>query len=215
MGLLGYGTIGVNAGGSRGVQEAAVDPFHERGLLMSITPIEQITPDTVERAACHEAGHGVAHRHFGRRISYIFITTDGNGITSITKSVHSVGPPKQPAPLVPDHTLLVVAMAGRAAEAIQYPTLPRDELIRLSMSDEEQARDFVRDLYGKNLTDEQVTAYVNAAEAEASHLLRKAWPAVVALARALRARVLTCGLDGDEAMTIMDDALLSLPPTSP
>jgi hypothetical protein len=79
----------------------------------------------------------------------------------------------------------------------------------LSKSDEEQARDFVRELYGSSLSDNQVTGYVDAAEVEASQILRGAWPAVVALAETLQSRV-PVGLDGDEAMTIMDDALLPL-----
>jgi hypothetical protein len=103
---------------------------------------------------------------------------------------------------------LVAVMAGRAAEAIQYPALAREELIRLSKSDEEKARDFVRHLYGGHLSDGEVTAYVDAAEAEATQILRSGWPAAVALAEALQSRVLACGLDGDEAMTIMDDAQL-------
>src|ERR1700730_8795302 len=174
---------------------------------MPFAPADQLMPDILERAACHEAGHAVSHRHFGRRISFIFITPDGSGITSITQSVQGVGKPRQPAPTVPDHAQLVAVMAGRAAEAIQYPALPRDELVELSKSDEEQARDFVRELYGSSLSDNQVTGYVDAAEVEASQILRGAWPAVVALAETLQFRLLACGLDGDEAMTIMDDAL--------
>jgi hypothetical protein len=99
-------------------------------------------------------------------------------------------------------------MAGRAAEAIHYPALPRCELVRLSKSDEEQARDFVQKLYGSSLSDDKVTAYVDAAESEASRILCNAWRAVMALAEALQSRVHSCGLDGDEAMTIMDAALL-------
>ena len=99
-----------------------------RRPMMPIAPM----PDILERAACHEAGHAATHRHFGRRISYIFITPDGSGITSITQSVQGVGAPRQPAPMVPDHAQLVAVMAGRAAEAIQYPALPRDELVELS-----------------------------------------------------------------------------------
>ena len=175
--------------------------------MMPIAPANQKIPDILERAACHEAGHAVTHRHFGRRISYIFITPDGNGITSITQSVQGVGGPRQPAAMVPDHAQLVAVMAGRAAEAIQYPALPRDELVRLSKSDEEKARDFVHEVYGGSLSDDEVTAYVDAAEAEASQILCGAWPAVVALAETLQSRMLACGLDGDEAMTIMDDAV--------
>jgi hypothetical protein len=163
-------------------------------------------PDILERAACHEAGHAVTLRHFGHRISYIFITLDGNGITSVTQSVQGTGTPTQPTPMTPDHAQLVAVMAGRAAEAIQYLALPREELVRLSKSDEEKARDFVHSLYGSNLSDEEVTAYVDAAEAEASEIVRSGWPAVVALAEALQSAVLECGFDGDEAMTIMDDA---------
>jgi hypothetical protein len=174
---------------------------------MQLAPADQKMPNILDRAACHEAGHAVTHRHFGRRISYIFITPDGNGITSITQSVQGVGAPRQPPPMVPDHAQLVAVMAGRAAEAIKYPALPRDELVRLSKSDEEKARDFVHELYGSSLSDDQVTAYVDAAEAEASQILRAAWPAVIALAETLQSRLLACGLDGDEAMTIMDDAL--------
>jgi hypothetical protein len=166
-------------------------------------------PDILERAAFHEAGHAVTHRHFGSLISFIFITPDGSGITSITQSVQGVGKPRQPAPIVPDHAQLVVVMAGRAAEAIQYPALPRDELVELSKSDEEQARYFVRELYGSSLSDNHVTGYVDAAEVEASQILRGAWPAVVALAETLQSRV-PVGLDGDEAVTIMDDTLLPL-----
>jgi hypothetical protein len=86
-------------------------------------------PDILERAACHEAGHAVTHRHFGRRISFVFITPDGSGITSITQSVQGVGKPRQPAPTVPDHAQLVAVMAGRAAEAIQYPLYPGMSLL--------------------------------------------------------------------------------------
>jgi hypothetical protein len=178
-----------------------------RRPMMPIAPM----PDILERAACHEAGHAATHRHFGRRISYIFITPDGNGITSITQSVQGIGGPRQPLPMVPHHAQLVAVMAGRAAEAIQYPFLPRDELVRLSKSDEEKARDFVHELYGSGLSDDQVTAYVDAAEAEASQILRGAWLAVVALAETLQSQIVACGLDGDEAMTIMDDALLRVP----
>jgi hypothetical protein len=174
---------------------------------MPLAPADQLMPEILERAARHEAGHAVTHRHFGRRISFIFITADGSGITSITQSVQGVGKPRQPTSMVPDHAQLVAVMAGRAAEAIQYPALPRDELVRLSKSDEEKARDFVHELYGSSLSDDQVTAYVDAAEAEAFQILRAAWPAVIALAETLQSRLLACGLDGDEAMTIMDDAL--------
>ena len=166
--------------------------------------------DIVERAAFHEAGHAVTLRHFGHRISYIFITLDGNGITSVTQSVQGVGAPMQPTPMNPDHAQLVAVMAGRAAEAIQYPALPREELVRLSKSDEEKARDFVHSLYGSKLSDEEVTAYVDAAEADATEILLNGWPAVVALAKALQSAVLACGLDGDEAMTIMDAALIPI-----
>jgi ATP-dependent Zn protease len=117
-------------------------------------------PEILERAARHEAGHAVTHRHFGRRVSFIFITADGSGITSITQSVQGVGKPRQPTSMVPDHAQLVAVMAGRAAEAIQYPTLPRNELVELSKFDEQKARDFVRELYGSSLSDDQVTAYV-------------------------------------------------------
>ena len=173
---------------------------------MPLAPADQLIPDILERAARHEAGHAVTHRHFDRRISFIFITADGSGITSVTQSVQGVGKPRQPTPMVPDHAQLVAVMAGRAAEAIQYPTLPRNELVELSKFDQQKARDFVRELYGSSLSDEQVTAYVDAAEVEASQILRGAWPAVVALAETLQSRVPACGLDGEEAMTIMDDA---------
>jgi hypothetical protein len=176
--------------------------------MTQVAPTDQVMPDILERAAYHEAGHAVAHRHFGRRISYIFITPDGSGITSITQSVQSLGGPRKPAPMVPDHAHLVAVMAGRAAEAIQYRTLPRDELLRLSESDEKRAYDFVRELYGSSLAAAHVTACVDAAEAKASEILRAAWPAVVALAETLQSRLLSCGLDGDEAMTIMDNALV-------
>src|SRR5271170_2527314 len=142
-------------------------------------------PDAMERAATHEAGHIVAHRHFGRSISFAFITPDGNGITSITRSVQYLGVPRPPTRLAPDHGQVVAVMAGRAAEALRYPTLPQDELVRISKSDEETASDFVRQLYGSDLSDIEVMARVNDALAEAAHILRAAWPVVMAIAAAL------------------------------
>jgi len=60
-------------------------------------------PDAMERAATHEAGDIVAHWHFGRSVSFAFITPDGNGITSITRSVQYPGVPRPPTRLAPDH----------------------------------------------------------------------------------------------------------------
>jgi hypothetical protein len=170
---------------------------------------DMMLPDTMERAATHEAGHIVAHWHFGRPISFAFITSDGNGITSITQSVQYPGVPRPPTPFAPDHGQLVAVMAGRAAEVLRYPALPQDELVRISKSDEETAADFVRQLYGSNLSDIEVMARVNAALAEASHILRAAWSAVMAIAAALLRTVFECGLDGNEIATLIDEALRS------
>jgi ATP-dependent Zn protease len=168
-------------------------------------------PDNLERAATHEAGHIVAHWHFGRSVSFAFITPDGNGITSMTQSVQYPGEPRQPTRLAADHGQLVAAMAGRAAEALRYPALPKDELVRISQSDEEKASDLVRDLCGTNLSDIEVTARVNDALAEASHVLYAAWPAVMALAAALLGTVSECGLDGAQIATLIKEALHSPP----
>jgi hypothetical protein len=162
----------------------------------------------LERAAYHEAGHAAIWRHFGRPFSFVLITKDGNGLTSITRSVQFVGPPQAPEPIPVDHAELVAAMAGRAAEAIRYPYLPRDELERLSASDEQRARKLIREFYGSPLSEDQVTARVVELEAEATQILRGVWLAVEALAAALMAHP-DHDLDGDDALRVMDAALMT------
>jgi hypothetical protein len=142
----------------------------------------------------------VVWRHFDRRISFVVITEAGNGLTSITRSVQYVGPPRPPEPVPADHAQCVVALAGRAAETIRYPGLQRAELVELSGSDQAQAAVLIRELRGSSISDNEISAEIAALEAEALQILRQEWAAVDALAAALLAHP-EHALDGDEAMT--------------
>lgn len=168
-------------------------------------PLKHAGINPLVRAAYHEAGHAVVWRHFDRRISFIVITEAGNGLTSITRSVQYVGPPRPPEPVPADHPQCVVALAGRAAETIRYPGLQRAELVELSGSDQAQAAGLIRELRGSSISDNEISAEIAALEAEGLQILGQEWAAVEALAAALLAHP-EHALDGDEAVRVMDDA---------
>jgi hypothetical protein len=170
--------------------------------------VDNAKPDSLERAAYHEAGHAAIWRHFGRPFSFVLITEDGNGLTSITRSVQFVGPPQPPRAIPVDHAQLVAVMAGRAAEAIRYPDLLRDELERLSSSDERRARGLIREFYGSDISEDQVDTRLVELEAEATQILQGEWMAVEALAAALIAHP-NHDLDGDDALRVMNAAAAS------
>ena len=128
-----------------------------------VEPLKHAGINPLERAAYHEAGHAVVWRHFDRRISFIVITEAGNGLTSITRSVQYVGPPRPPEPVPADHPQCVVALAGRAAETIRYPGLQRAELVELSESDQAQAAVLIRELRG-SISDNEISAEIAALE---------------------------------------------------
>jgi hypothetical protein len=174
-----------------------------------------MTGETVdlERIAYHETGHVAGWRQFERSIflerGQVLIAAYGYGRTNLNGGAAIWGL----APLPPvDHGSGVAVMAGRAAEAIRYPGLPRAELVQLSEGDELEARRFIRILYGSDLSDDGIAARVEAWEAEASQMLRGVWAGVNALAETLLARVETASgdeveLTGAEALHVMDTAL--------
>jgi hypothetical protein len=169
------------------------------------------TTDGFERIAYHEAGHVAARRHFERAIflerGYVLISAAG-GRTGLGSGNFWI--PSQP-PLI-DHPSIVTAMAGRAAEAIQYPHLNCAELAILSApSDEPLARCYIRALC-RNLSDADVTDRVKGAETEALQIVRDAWGGVKALAETFLDRLKKepgdgVELTGAEALHVMDTAL--------
>jgi hypothetical protein len=139
-----------------------------------------------ERVVYHEAGHAVMLWHFGMALPDIFVPPSAEyGLTMTTRSVQYAGPPQPPRATPVDHAQVVVAMAGRAAEAIRYPDLQREELVRISTSDEERTRYGIRELYGSDLSNAEVTARVVQVEGQAAQILGGMWPAVEALVAVL------------------------------
>jgi hypothetical protein len=91
--------------------------------------------DPLERAAYHESGYVAAWCRFDRRRfaakGELFLADSGNGRTTVTRSVYG----RREAPIASEHWMSVMAMAGRAAEALRYPEFSREELVRLSGPD--------------------------------------------------------------------------------
>jgi hypothetical protein len=187
---------------------------------MTSTIVDPTLPGGIERIAYHEAGHVAIRRHFDhcrqpfRERGYVLISNSmgGYGRTGLGSGNNLWVPvPQQPPPV--DQASITEAMGGRAAEAIRYPDLPRDELIRLSvLSDEPLARCYIRVLYGGNLSDQDVTDRIVEAEAEASVIVRGVWAGVAALAETLLVRLQTAAGDqieitGVEALHAMSSTL--------
>jgi hypothetical protein len=106
-------------------------------------------------------------------------------------------------------------MAGRAAEAIRYPDLNRAELVLLSAtSDEPLARRYIRALCERIVSEDEITACIKGAEAEALEILQGVWIGVAALAGTLLDRLKKepgdeVELTGAEALHVLDSALSS------
>jgi hypothetical protein len=163
----------------------------------------------IERAAYHEAGHAVILRRFKRQDfqqSHIIITSQGEGLTQTLQPSH--GPHTPP---LTDDQLGLVAMAGRAAEKIKYPELSHDELIFLSIGDEEQLRELIESAKG-NISENEVIAQIIEFTEKASEIICEDWAAVCALAErlfGLSSPNNSICLDGLEALRLMDEALVA------
>jgi hypothetical protein len=168
----------------------------------------------LEQLAYHEAGHVGGWRQFEETRTlflergYVLVNAlAGYGQTGLGSA--NVWVRRQPPPV--EHATIVIAMAGRAAEAIQYPLWDRAQLVRSSAhSDERLARHYISVLYGSDLSEAEVVDRIEQAEAEALELIRNAWAGIQAVAKTLLARVKTemaVELTGSEALAVMDTAL--------
>jgi hypothetical protein len=161
-----------------------------------------------ERVAYHEVGHAAMLWHFHMPVPDIFVSPDGGyGLAMTTRSVQHAGPPQARVPVPVDRAELVIAMAGRAAEAIRYPDLQPDELVRISTSDEERTRHGIREFYGSHLSDAEVSTRVVQLESEAAQILRGLWKSVEALVAMLTHA--DGFIDGEEARRTMEAALVA------
>jgi hypothetical protein len=159
----------------------------------------------VERAAYHEAGHAVVLRRFNRQAfqyGHIIVTPSGEGLTQTLQPTHGAQTP----PLT-HHQKCLVAMAGRAAEQMRYPDLSHGD-IPLSLGDEDQVRELIRQSSNGNLSESDITMRRTELLEEAKEILRDDWQAVRVLAeRLLISPGKSVCLDGADALQLMDDAL--------
>lgn len=161
-----------------------------------------------ERAAYHEAGHAVILRRFRRnefQHSHIILTASGEGLIQSFQPTHNV-----PAtPPLTDHQKCLVAMAGRAAEQIQYPELSYDEVNQLSLGDEEWAQELIRQSSEDNISDDDIPVRTISLLNEAREILYEDWAAVLSLVdRLIMSPAQTVCLDGGDALRLMDAALM-------
>jgi hypothetical protein len=159
----------------------------------------------VERAAYHEAGHVAIWRRFKRQEfsqhGYVFMTKSGEGQTGIHQPDHV------PQTCFPADQKCLLAIAGRAAEQIQYPKLLHEEVISLSILDGQEARELIRELCVSDLSEDGIVAQLAAFLEQARSILLEDWPAVRALAERRASLCDPIGVMGFDALRLMDEAL--------
>jgi Peptidase family M41 len=148
----------------------------------------------VERTAYHEAGHAVVLRRFKRQdfehgYITIIVTQSGEGLTQTFQPTHGLQTP----PLT-HHETCLLALAGRAAEEIQFPELSYGAA-QLSLGDEE----LIDQLSSDDLSENDINALLD----EVKMVLHDDWPAVRMLAKRL---FIARNLDGVDALRLMDEA---------
>lgn len=164
----------------------------------------------MKRIAVHEAGHVAAWRDLARPIfaekGFVLINAIGYGQTGLGRGTWIWGPASMPPQDQYFHG--IIAMAGRAAEALWYPMLPDN----LSGEDEQNAYRLFHSLYGHSLLEPEVSMQVDRWQAEATEIICRVRPGVLTLAETLVARLMSAvneeaEFPGSEAMEVIDVAL--------